>query len=118
MSMMRPTADGQLFGALLALTLKEHSCLSRGKDETEALLDRLGFCRFSHVMLQQYTARLVGFIFAHKRTGFISRDAYVGAGLSLANVYSEMISLKVCDVRFLVQHVRKEHFTATEDSAV
>ena len=112
--MLEDTTHSQMLGALLALTMQGHNCLEQGKEETEAQLDILGFQRFSPTQLQNYSQWLVGSLLAENRSEFVTWDVYSAAGLAVARAFSDRITLKTCDVRFLVQHVHTKHNTAAD----
>ena len=112
--MLEDTTHSQMLGALLALTMQGHNCLEQGKEETEAQLNILGFQRFSPTQLQNYSQWLVGSLLAENRSEFVTRDMYSAAGLAVARAFSDRITLKTCDVRFLVQHVHTKHNTAVD----
>ena len=98
-------AHGHIVGPLLALTMLDHSCQVGGKEEIEAQAEHLGFDRVRQFKLREYSQVLVGFILADSKREFMTRDVYDAAGLAIAEFYSDMLALQVCDVRFLVQHV-------------
>ena len=115
LGMLRDRSHGRVMGALLALTIEGHSCLSKEKGETEDLLVGLGFKRFTHTVLQEYASLFEGFLLAEEGKRFISREVYMAAVISIATVYSKQLMLRVCDVQFLVQNVYTEHGTAAEN---
>ena len=114
MNMVQDPDHGKKFGAVLALTLQGVSCMVKDQD-VEAQLKHLNFPQFCGIELQMNSRWLVGFVLANNRREFITRDVYDAAGFALAEVYSDMLVVQVCDGRFLVDHVRTEHSTPVEN---
>ena len=115
--MLRDPNHGQMIGALLVLTMQGQGCFLNNPYQALPYLERFSFPTFSDTELQEYASLLYGFLLADSGRGFISRGVYDAAGMALGRSYLETVLLQVCDVRFLVQHVRTEH-TTTDSSLV
>ena len=115
--MLRDPNHGQMIGALLVLTMQGQGRFLNNPHQAMPYLERFSFPTFSDTQLQEYASLLYGFLLADSGRGFISRVVYDAAGVALSRSYLETVLLQVCDVRFLVQHVRTEH-TTTDSSLV
>ena len=115
--MLRDPNHGQMIGALLVLTMQGQGRFLNNPHQAMPYLERFSFPTFSDSQLQEYASLLYGFLLADSGRGFISRVVYDAAGVALSRSYLETVLLQVCDVRFLVQHVRTEH-TTTDSSLV
>ena len=115
--MLRDPNHGQMIGALLVLTMQGQGCFLNNPHQALPYLERFSFPTFSDTQLEEYASLLYGFLLAVSGRGFINRVVYDAAGVALGRSYLETVLLHICDVKFLVQHVRTEH-TTTASSLV
>ena len=115
--MLRDPNHGQMIGALLVRTMRGQGCFLNNPHQALPYLERFSFPTVSDSQLQEYASLLDGFLLAVSGRGFINRVVYDAAGVALGRSYLETVLLHICDVKFLVQHVRTEH-TTTASSLV
>ena len=115
--MLRDPNHGQMIGALLVLTMQGHGCFLNNPHQALPYLERFSFPTFSDTQLEEYASLLYGFLLAVSGRGFINRVVYDAVGVALGRSYLETVLLHICDLKFLVQHVRTEH-TTTASSLV
>nr|KAG5705806.1 hypothetical protein BaRGS_027465 [Batillaria attramentaria] len=72
----------------------------------QAQLETLGLRNLSDYRLEEYADVLKGSILNENGDGLYSRVIYDAVGLAMGRSFALPILLKVCDVRFLVEHVR------------
>ena len=96
----------KLFAAVLALIMRGvHGFLHRpGQAQPE--LTRLGFDAFSDDQLAEYADVLHGSVLTEDGKDFTRRVLYDAAALALGRCFRLPMMLKVCDTKFLVEHVQ------------
>ncbi|KAK7094354.1 hypothetical protein V1264_005929 [Littorina saxatilis] len=97
---------GDSFAAVFVLTMLGKGRFLHGKERAQAELLDHGFQGHCDDHLAKYEDFLLGSVLASQGHGFISRVMYDAAGLALGRSFRLPTLLRVCDVTFLVQHVR------------
>ncbi|XP_070175860.1 serine/threonine-protein phosphatase 6 regulatory ankyrin repeat subunit B-like [Littorina saxatilis] len=104
--MLHDTHTGRLVAAVFALSMLGSNSLESDPPVLTSDLERLGFHSVDHYHLKQLAYNFRGSILPEIGPGFASRVLYDAAGLALGSLHSRSVLLQVCDVPFLVQHVR------------
>ncbi|KAK7502569.1 hypothetical protein BaRGS_00006144 [Batillaria attramentaria] len=104
--MLRHPVHGETVAAVMALTMLGLGQFLHNTDKVQPHLETLGFRHFSAHRLNEYADILKGSVLNETRADFHSRVIYDAVGLALGRSSSMSILLKVCDVKFLVQHVQ------------
>ncbi|KAK7094359.1 hypothetical protein V1264_005934 [Littorina saxatilis] len=97
---------GDSFAAVFVLTMLGKGRFLHGKERAQAELLDHGFRGHCDDHLAKYEDFLLGSVLASQGHGFISRVMYDAAGFALGRSFRLPTLLRVCDVTFLVQHVR------------
>ncbi|KAK7489800.1 hypothetical protein BaRGS_00018982 [Batillaria attramentaria] len=111
--MLRDPKHGETMAVVMSLTMLGLSRFLHDPYRVQSQLEKLGFRDASNYSLEEYSDVLKDFILHKTESRFEGRVWYDAVGLALGQSFSLPILLKVCDVRFLVQHVRTKE-TATE----
>ncbi|KAK7487236.1 hypothetical protein BaRGS_00021464 [Batillaria attramentaria] len=106
---------GETMAAVMSLTMLSLGRFLHNPRSAKSELEKLGFRDLSHYSLDQFADVLKDSILNANGDDFYGRTIYNAVGLALGRSFSLPILLKVCDVTFLVQHVRTKE-TATEFS--
>ncbi|KAK7495808.1 hypothetical protein BaRGS_00013028 [Batillaria attramentaria] len=113
--MLRDPKHGETMAVVMSMIMLGLGRFLHNPRRVQPQLENLGFRNFSDYRLEEYADVLKGSILNENGNGFFSRVIYDAVGLALGRSFSLPILLKVCDARFLVQHVRTKA-TATEFS--
>ncbi|KAK7094483.1 hypothetical protein V1264_006040 [Littorina saxatilis] len=97
---------GDSFAAVFVLTMLGKGRFLHRKERAQAELLEHGFQGHCDDHLAKYEDVLLGSVLASQGHGFISRVMYDAAGFALGRSFRLPTLLRVCDVTFLVQHVR------------
>ncbi|XP_070176005.1 uncharacterized protein [Littorina saxatilis] len=97
---------GDSFAAVFVLTMLGKGRFLYRKVRAQAELLDHGFQGHCDDHLAKYEDFLLGSVLASQGHGFISRVMYDAAGFALGRSFRLPTLLRVCDVTFLVQHVR------------
>ncbi|KAK7094364.1 hypothetical protein V1264_005939 [Littorina saxatilis] len=97
---------GDSFAAVFVLTMLGKGRFLHRKVRAQAELLEHGFQGHCDDHLAKYEDFLLGSVLASQGHGFISRVMYDAAGFALGRSFRLPTLLRVCDVTFLVQHVR------------
>ncbi|KAK7489792.1 hypothetical protein BaRGS_00018974 [Batillaria attramentaria] len=106
---------GETMAAVMSLTMLGLGRFLHNPRRVQSQLEKLGFPEFSDCRLELFVDHFRGSIIQQEANKFTSRLIYNAVGLALGRSLYLPILLKVCDVMFLVQHVRTKE-TATEFS--
>ncbi|KAK7495738.1 hypothetical protein BaRGS_00012958 [Batillaria attramentaria] len=113
--MLSDPCHGEVFAAVMSLTMLGFGRFLHHPRRVQQQLDLLGFRNFSIDRLEQYADVLRGSFIDEEGITFLSRIMYDAVGLAIGRSFRLPTLLRVCDARFLVQHVRTKE-TATEFS--
>ncbi|KAK7489804.1 hypothetical protein BaRGS_00018986 [Batillaria attramentaria] len=113
--MLRDPEHGETMAVVMSLTMLGLGRFLHDPYRVQTQLEELGFRDSSNYRLEEYSDVLKEFILHKTESSFEGRVWYDAAGLALGRSFSLPILLKVCDAKFLVQHVRTKE-TATEFS--
>ncbi|KAK7094353.1 uncharacterized protein [Littorina saxatilis] len=97
---------GDSFAAVFVLAMLGKGRFLHRKVRAQAELLKHGFQGHCDDHLAKYEDVLLGSVLASQDHGFVSRVMYDAAGLALGRSFRLPTLLRVCDVTFLVQHVR------------
>ncbi|KAK7489799.1 hypothetical protein BaRGS_00018981 [Batillaria attramentaria] len=111
--MLRDPEHGETMAVVMSLTMLGLGRFLHDPLRVRSQLEKLGFQDSSNYRLEEYSDVLKEFILNKTESSFEGRVWYDAAGLALGRSFSLPILLKVCDAKFLVQHVRTKE-TATE----
>nr|KAG5701702.1 hypothetical protein BaRGS_004304 [Batillaria attramentaria] len=106
---------GETMAAVMSLTMLGLGHFLHNPRRVQPQLAKLGFRDFSDYRLDLYADSFKGSLLKQSGADFQNRITYDAVGLALGRSFSLPIMLEVCDVMFLVQHVRTKE-TATEFS--
>ncbi|KAK7489814.1 hypothetical protein BaRGS_00018996 [Batillaria attramentaria] len=106
---------GETMAAVMSLTMLGLGRFLHNPRRVQPQLEKLGFRDFSDYRLNLYADSFKGSFLKQSGADFQNRITYDAVGLALGRSFSLPIMLDVCDVMFLVQHVRTKE-TATEFS--
>ncbi|XP_076455126.1 uncharacterized protein LOC143289831 [Babylonia areolata] len=106
--MLHDREDGSLLAAVLVLLMKDQEHFLMEPLGVGSDLAQFGFSSFSADQLENRAFFLKGSVLAENGNAFKDRALYDAAGLSLGRSFRQrrLTLLKVCDVEFLVKHVR------------
>nr|KAG5701699.1 hypothetical protein BaRGS_004301 [Batillaria attramentaria] len=113
--MLRDPEHGETMAVVMSLTMLGLGRFLHDPYRVQTQLEELGFRDSSNYRIEEYSDVLKEFILHKTESSFEGRVWYDAAGLALGRSFSLPILLKVCDAKFLVQHVRTKE-TATEFS--
>ncbi|KAK7489803.1 hypothetical protein BaRGS_00018985 [Batillaria attramentaria] len=113
--MLRDPEHGETMAVVMSLTMLGLGRFLHDPHRVQTQLEKLGFQDASNYRLEEYSDVLKEFILHKTESSFEGRVWYDAVGLALGRSFSLPILLKVCDAKFLVQHVRTKE-TATEFS--
>ncbi|KAK7495784.1 hypothetical protein BaRGS_00013004, partial [Batillaria attramentaria] len=111
--MLRDTTHGETMAVVMSMTMLGLGRFLHNPCRVQPQLEKLGFRVFSDYRLEEYADFLKGSILNENGDGFQSRVIYDAVGLAMGSSFSLPILLKVCDARFLLQHVLMKK-TATQ----
>ena len=97
---------GKQFAAVLVLTIQGFHSFSNTPLQAQPILTDLGFGEHKDDDLAEHADVLCGSILTESGEGFNSRVLYDAAALAVGRSFHLSTMLRVCDVSFLVQHVR------------
>ncbi|KAK7495736.1 hypothetical protein BaRGS_00012956 [Batillaria attramentaria] len=104
--MFRDREHGETMAVLMAMIMLGLGRFLHNPGRVQAQLETLGLRNLSDYRLEEYADVLKGSILNENGDGLYSRVIYDAVGLAMGRSFALPILLKVCDVRFLVEHVR------------
>nr|KAG5701348.1 hypothetical protein BaRGS_006122 [Batillaria attramentaria] len=116
--MLHDHKHGEVLAVVMSLTMLGLGRFLHNPRRVQPQLETLGFRDFSEYCLDMHADILKEFILTASGDGFQSRVIYDAVGLSLGRSFALPVLLRVCDVRFLVQHVTTTEAETTAEFKV